>query len=321
MTTLPHLSSAAFLGGSLLALELAAALAKTGTAVTIVEPDPHDAERLRSLLARAGVPVTLAPTLAQEARFELLCDSGSLPDPLLTALLGTHTAPLARLLPSAAPTTGFSLDLHRLPMLQPLLEIGLPQSLNAHAPLAHTLAAALNAHLALRADTKPSPGARLQSALWRAADDLMLQGAVLWEIDEILEEAGFAIGPYAAQDLAGLDWALSLRRLLAPNDTNPIAPRAHAEGRIGRALGWGWYRYPGGGGRVIDPLTEDLAKEESRFARVPTRDFGREEILETLTLALLVEARALRDDGLLPEAITATLRLAVGCPRTLLPTL
>lgn len=86
-----------------------------------------------------------------------------------------------------------------------------------------------------------------------------------WELDEALTDAGFAIGPCEAQDLVGLEQVLARRRAMGGPDT--ILARMVAEGRVGKGGGWGYYRYPGGGGAVIDPLLEDLIDEEAHFAR------------------------------------------------------
>lgn len=301
------LTRVVFLGGSVRALELAVALARGGTDVWLVEPDPHDAERLTSILARADARVRVSATMP-DTQIDLICDAAGEPAPMLGGL-----APTARLTPG--PGADMVLDLHRLPGLPPLLEIGLAGALPDTLPRA--LAAALGACLAMRTGTGPSPAARLQGALWRAADDLVLRGAVPWEIDEDMEDAGFAIGPYAAQDQDGLDRALDLRRLLAPADCNPILPRAHAEGRIGRALGWGWYRYPGGGGRVIDPLIEDLAREEARFARIAPDPMSRTAIFARLQQVMIAEMQAMAQDGVSPAAIALAAQLGLGWPQEL----
>ena len=133
----------------------------------------------------------------------------------------------------------------------------------------------------------PSIGLRLQDRLHAAADHLLLHGAILWELDEAMADFGFDLGLYEAQDLTGLDVAHARRRTRgAPS---PIADRAVAEGRIGKKIGWGWYRYPGGGGAVIDPLIEDLIREEAWFAKVEQRCFDPEEIIAHLLQALRKE--------------------------------
>jgi 3-hydroxyacyl-CoA dehydrogenase len=42
-------------------------------------------------------------------------------------------------------------------------------------------------------------------------------------------------------------------------------------GKLGRKTSAGWYRYPGGGGKVEDPIVADLAIEEAHFAEYPAR--------------------------------------------------
>lgn len=158
-------------------------------------------------------------------------------------------------------------------------------------------------------------------ARWReAADTVMLDGSNPWEIDEAMVEFGFAFGPYEAQDREGLDLAYAARkREAATRDPARryilIADRMVEEGRLGRKVGVGWYRYPGGAGKVIDPLVEDMAREEARFAGVKRRDYSPGEIRRRLLLALLNEAADLLEEGVAagPAEIDAAAQ-ALGFP-------
>mmetsp|Transcript_29107 Transcript_29107/g.56044 ORF Transcript_29107/g.56044 Transcript_29107/m.56044 type:complete len:156 (-) Transcript_29107:4183-4650(-) len=107
------------------------------------------------------------------------------------------------------------------------------------------------------------PFASLQDRFWRACEQLLMDHTNPWELDEALMAWGYSLGPCAAQDLAGLDVILAARGGDIPT---PILPRMVAEGRLGKKASWGFYRYPGGGGAVTDPLIEDLILEEARFA-------------------------------------------------------
>jgi len=130
-----------------------------------------------------------------------------------------------------------------------------------------------------------SVGLRLLDRLHAACDAALLHGAILWELDEAMVSYGFDLGFYEAQDLTGLDVAYARRKAHAA--PSKIADRAVEEGRIGKKIGWGWYRYPGGGGAVIDPLIEDLIREEAWFAKVGQIDKSPEDwlvqILEELS--------------------------------------
>jgi 3-hydroxyacyl-CoA dehydrogenase len=106
--------------------------------------------------------------------------------------------------------------------------------------------------------------APLQDCFWRACERVLMDHTNPWELDEALMAWGYGLGPCAAQDLVGLHVVLAARQGDLPT---PILPRMVAEGRLGKKGGWGFYRYPGGGGAVTDPLIEDLILEEAWFAK------------------------------------------------------
>ena len=143
-------------------------------------------------------------------------------------------------------------------------------------------------------------GLRLQDRLRLAVDDLLLDGANPWELDEAMVAYGFSMGPNEAQDLVGLDVAYARRKTKVRDPQRRyvlISDRMVQEGRLGRKVGVGWYRYPGGGGKVIDPLVEDLCREEAHFARVERRDFTDAEICERIVLAMIHEACEILGEG------------------------
>ena len=116
-------------------------------------------------------------------------------------------------------------------------------------------------------------GRRLLARYSEAAETVLMDGSTPWEVDEAMVEFGFATGPFEAQDNTGLDLAHAERRRQdATRDPNrryiPVADRMVELGKLGRKTGAGWYRYPGGGGKVDDPIVADLALEEARYAKV-----------------------------------------------------
>tara|TARA_R110002049_G_scaffold44333_3_gene129787 strand:- start:23266 stop:23766 length:501 start_codon:yes stop_codon:yes gene_type:complete len=128
----------------------------------------------------------------------------------------------------------------------------------------------------------PDITADLQDRYWQAAGLMLLHHTNPWELDEALCDWGYGLGPCAAQDLLGLDRVLA--RLARPH--NPILPRMVAEGRMGKSGGVGYYRYPGGGGAVIDPLIEDLIREEAWFANVARSERGDTELTAAMNEAV-----------------------------------
>ena len=144
---------------------------------------------------------------------------------------------------------------------------------------------------------------RLYSTLYETLDALLLEGALPYEIDEALNAFGFKVAPFEAQDLTGLDSPYYDRKqcqALAPHVYQPcvISDRMVQEGRLGKKVGVGWYRYPGGGGAVIDPLLEDLIVEEAHFAKIKRRQITDQEIISRMVEALLNEASPLLKNGI-----------------------
>ncbi|UWR15826.1 3-hydroxyacyl-CoA dehydrogenase family protein [Sulfitobacter sp. M368] len=131
--------------------------------------------------------------------------------------------------------------------------------------------------------TARDAAAVLQDAFWQAGEALMYLHTTPWELDEALTDWGYTMGPCEAQDLIGLEKILARE----PNRPVPILPRMVAEGRIGKSGGVGYYRYPGGGGAVIDPLIEDMFREEAWFAGDVRSEISDAQIVETMNAALV----------------------------------
>lgn len=261
------------------------------------------------MLSRQGGPpgtLTLTGDVAAARDAQIVLASGPVPPGLAAG-----RAPVLSLDWTRA--DGTALHLSELPDRQPLLEvIGADRR-----GLAATLGQALGARLVgLPAGCTP-PSQRLMAVLSAEIEALALTGATPAEVDEILVFAGFAPGPFEAQDLAGIDTALASRRAVLARHPGapelPLIARAVAEGRLGRKVGVGWYRYPGGGGKVEDPLVEDMATEEARFSGLPRADLDAPAIRARVTAVLRAESgRIALESGLTGEAIDTVAQLALG---------
>ncbi|SMX50211.1 3-hydroxyacyl-CoA dehydrogenase family protein [Maliponia aquimaris] len=151
---------------------------------------------------------------------------------------------------------------------------------------------------------------RLRGPFRDAAEAVFYHGSTPWEVDEAMEAFGFARGPFAAEDILGLDLAWERRRDGGP----PILRRMMELGKLGRKSGAGWYRYPGGGGKVEDPIVADLALEEAHFHRVARVDYAEAQIRERLLAALIVAARGLLAEGYAAAEIDRAAIAALGFP-------
>lgn len=353
------LDCAVVVGGGTMGAGIAYALASAGIDATIVERDAEGAARAeagldrlvagavaRGLLSegqsrerRAALRVVegygaLPPArLAIEAAFEDLDVKravferleAALPD---DAVLATNTSyldvnELADTL--SAPERVLGLHFFSPAHIMKLLEIvrGEASSVRALAT-GFALAKRLRKIPVLAGVCDGFIGNRILARYREAADTLLMDGAAPWEIDAAMVEFGYAMGPYQAQDLSGLDIAYANRkRQAATRDPQrryiPIADRMVEEGRFGKKAGVGWYRYPGGGGggAVEDPLIEDLIREEAHFAKVARRDFTADEIRARLLAAMVNEAAATLDEGIAASAadIDVVLVHGYGFPR------
>lgn len=150
-------------------------------------------------------------------------------------------------------------------------------------------------------------GNRILFRYREAADTVFMDASTPWEIDEAMVEFGYAMGPYEAQDLSGLDIAFANRRRLDDTrDPNrryiPIADRMVELGKLGKKAGAGWYRYPGGGGKVEDPIVADLAIEEAHFAKINRYELSEDDIRHRLMMAMINEACDILHEGIAASA-------------------
>jgi len=68
-------------------------------------------------------------------------------------------------------------------------------------------------------------GNRMMRVYRRQAQLLLEEGASPRQVDSTLEEWGMAMGPFAVQDLAGIDIAMSSRHVFAPLERQGVAIR------------------------------------------------------------------------------------------------
>ncbi|MEX0590817.1 MAG: 3-hydroxyacyl-CoA dehydrogenase NAD-binding domain-containing protein [Xanthobacteraceae bacterium] len=146
-------------------------------------------------------------------------------------------------------------------------------------------------------------GNRIFAMYRRHAEYLAVDGAPFEAIDRAVENYGFAMGPFAVSDLAGLDiaWVMRKRRA-AKRDPNEryveVADRLCEQGRLGRKTGRGWYLYPEGGKRVPDPEVSALFEAERVAKGIVARNFSEDEIVRRLLSVMANEGAKVLADGI-----------------------
>ena len=147
-------------------------------------------------------------------------------------------------------------------------------------------------------------GNRMLHAYTRQANALILEGALPHEVDKVIYDFGFPMGPFAMGDLAGLDvsWRIRKRRLAEGGDNHPayiVGDRLCELGRFGQKTGAGWFRYEAGSRTPIpDPLVEELILKASAELGITRRKIMAAEILERCMYPLINEGAKILDEGL-----------------------
>lgn len=274
--------SAAIYDDTVTGVSLAAAMDRAGLSVVLVAEDPGAAERASvaaSKLSAQSVTFVVPPHDATSDIIVLGNQAAHATQPRATLRIALNTTQK-----DAIPMS-FAAPVHA----GGLVEVG-------HDGLTTLAAAQIECLLkqlgkpALRVRAYPDfPGQCLADAYQAAVDVLLCRHTTPWALDDAMQAAGWRDGPCLRQDAEGLDRAYLRRRRVASGywPEVPAVDRAVQEGRLGRSIGWGWYRYPGGGGPVDDPLVEDLLEEEAWLRKTPRVELTDQELCHRVDHAVL----------------------------------
>ena len=159
-------------------------------------------------------------------------------------------------------------------------------------------------------------GNRMLRVYRREAQLLLEEGASPRQVDSALEEWGMAMGPFAVQDLVGIDIAMSSRHVFAPLEQPGCRkPRViemlYTQGRLGKKTDAGWYRYDAGS-KQVDPAVDDLIEQVAHEADTNRRSISSEEIIERTIYALINEGARILEEGHASSAADIDLVYAHG---------
>src|SRR6266851_4263948 len=128
------------------------------------------------------------------------------------------------------------------------------------------------------------------------------EGALPEQVDKVMVDFGYPIGPFATADLSGLDIGYDSRKRRAAENPNyrkmPIADLLVESGRLGQKTGAGWFRYEKGDRTPHpDPEVARKIKEKAAELGIEQRSFTDEEILHRLLFASVNEACKILEEG------------------------
>jgi 3-hydroxyacyl-CoA dehydrogenase len=144
---------------------------------------------------------------------------------------------------------------------------------------------------------------RMFHALVREAERLLLDGGLPHHVDHVLSRFGFARGPFALSDLAGIDpWPRVANDGPEPelsSSAGAVTQRLAEMGRFGLASRAGFYRYERPSlAPAPDPVVETIIVALSEELGVSRRRVTDEEIRDRCVLAIANEGARVLDEGL-----------------------
>ena len=136
-------------------------------------------------------------------------------------------------------------------------------------------------------------GNRMLSMRQRQAQAILLEGAMPWDIDRVLYDFGFPMGPFAMSDLAGLD--IGWNKETSKGET--LRDQLCELDRRGQKTGAGFYDYDEARNAKPSPVTADLIDKFRAAKGVNVRAFTDEEIIERCIYPMINEGAKILQEG------------------------
>jgi 3-hydroxyacyl-CoA dehydrogenase len=137
-------------------------------------------------------------------------------------------------------------------------------------------------------------GNRMLSPRQREANKLILEGAMPWDVDRVLYDFGFPMGPFQMADLAGLDIGWSKET----SKGESLRDRLCEMDRRGQKTGSGFYDYDEKRNRTPSPVVEKMILDYAAEKGVNRRPISDEEILERCVYPMINEGAKILDEGM-----------------------
>ena len=150
---------------------------------------------------------------------------------------------------------------------------------------------------------------RLMARRGEAADRLLLEGPLPWDIDEAMTDFGFPMGVFSMLDLVGLDVIGWDRENSASRTVQEVLCES---GRWGQKTGAGYYDYDERRRAQPSPLVEEAIKKVRVRAGIQHREYSREELVQQLLDPVVNEGAKLIDEGVALKASDIDMALVTG---------
>ena len=141
-------------------------------------------------------------------------------------------------------------------------------------------------------------GNRMLSKRQEQANALLMEGAAYYDIDQVLLDFGFPMGPFQMGDLAGLDigWHRD------PSKVTTIREALCAVGRWGQKTGKGFYDYAEDRSRSPSDEVKAIIADFASKSGVAQREVSKQEIFERLLYPMVSEGALILEEGVAQRA-------------------
>src|SRR5881396_812043 len=127
------------------------------------------------------------------------------------------------------------------------------------------------------------------------AEKLILEGAAPHQVDRVLTDFGFPMGPFAMSDLAGLDVGWRIRK--GRGVKSPVADRICELGRFEQKTGAGYFKYEKGDRTPIPDLeVEKIIVDVATALGITRRTISDEEIQQRLLYPMINEGAKILEE-------------------------
>ena len=141
-------------------------------------------------------------------------------------------------------------------------------------------------------------GNRMLSFRQQQANKVLIEGAKPEQIDRVLYDFGFPMGPFQMSDLAGLDIGWSAEK----SKGETIRDRLCEAGLRGQKNGHGFYDYDAQRNRVPSPVAQKIIDDYADEKGINRREVDDQEILERCLYPMVNEGAKILEEGMAQRA-------------------
>ncbi|MBP7766528.1 MAG: enoyl-CoA hydratase/isomerase family protein [Deltaproteobacteria bacterium] len=146
-------------------------------------------------------------------------------------------------------------------------------------------------------------GNRMLAKRTRECGFMLEEGALPWQIDKVIYNFGFPMGPYQMGDMAGLDigWRNRKAKFSTLSDRekkNTILDKICEMGHFGQKTGSGFYKYDEKRNATPDPMIEELIINHSKDVGITRRTITDQEIVERAIYSMINEGAKILEEGI-----------------------